>query len=287
MAVFEIVYRCDDGGGPMRPPPADAAAARARLDEGNRTFASLLDPSSAASRGAASCVVPIDLSHIRGTAGAAKQEPFAAVLGCADARVPIELIFNVGPNDLFVVRVAGNSLGPDVLGSLKYAISHLGKSLKIVTVLGHSGCGAVSAAVDVFLNPADYVALATNRAIRSILDQLATVVHASARRLQQTFGEQVTTRPGYRSALIEASVVTNTAFTAYTIQQAIHEEGPPGLQSTYGVYLLDSCRIWSPRIGSDEWSGLAEPPADAQSFAKLGDAIARSGRIIGILNAER
>src|SRR5262245_38571986 len=249
--------------------PGPRRLARARLDEGNRAFASLLDPSAAAARGVVSRVVPIDLSHIRSAPGAYRQDPFAAVLGCADARVPIELVFNVGPNDIFVVRVAGNSLGPDVIGSLKYAISHLGKSLKIVTVLGHSGCGAVSAAVDVFLNPSEYVALATNRAIRSVLDQLATVVHASARKLAQTYGDDIASRPGYRDALIEASIVANAAFTAYTVQQAIHEEGPVGLISVYGVYLLDSCRIWSPKIGSDEWSGLAEPPADVESFARL------------------
>ena len=78
-----------------------------------------------------------------------------AVLGCSDARVPIELIFKEGPNDLFVVRVAGNGLGSEVLGSLKYAVEHLGGSLRIIVVLGHSGCGAVSEAVDAFLEPPD------------------------------------------------------------------------------------------------------------------------------------
>ena len=111
-------------------------------------------------------------------AGAAKQRPFAAVLGCSDARVPIELIFNEGPNDLFVVRVAGNGLGNDVLGSLRYAIDHLRDSLRLVVVLGHSGCGAMSAAVDSFLEPAGYLPLATNHALRSILDRQLIVVQA-------------------------------------------------------------------------------------------------------------
>lgn len=53
-----------------------------------------------------------------------KQRPFAAILGCSDARVPVELIFNEGPDDLFVIRVAGNGLGTEVLGSLKYAVDH-------------------------------------------------------------------------------------------------------------------------------------------------------------------
>ena len=93
----------------------------------------------------ASRVIQVDPRDF-GLAGGAnerpKQSPYAAVLGCSDARVPIELIFNEGPNDLFVIRVAGNGLGSEVLGSLKYAIEHLGGSVKIIAVLGHSGCGA-------------------------------------------------------------------------------------------------------------------------------------------------
>ena len=129
------------------------------------------------------------------------------MLGCSDARVPIELIFNEGPNDLFVVRVAGNGLGGDVLGSLKYAVDHLGGSLKLIVVLGHSGCGAVAAAVDVFLTPANYLSLAADHALRAILDRLLIVVHASATKMQATLGPEVVRRRGYREALIEASVV--------------------------------------------------------------------------------
>jgi carbonic anhydrase len=112
------------------------------------------------------------------------------VLGCSDARVPVELIFNEGPNDLFVVRVAGNGLGDEVLGSLKYAADHLGGSMKLVVVLGHSRCGAVSAAVDVFLDPPSYLALAADHALRAILDRLLIVVHASATKLQAAHGSE-------------------------------------------------------------------------------------------------
>ena len=71
----------------------------------------------------------------------AKQRPFAAILGCSDARVPVELIFNEGPNDLFVIRVAGNGLGTEVLGSLKYAVENLGGSLSL------SWCWVIAAVV--------------------------------------------------------------------------------------------------------------------------------------------
>src|SRR5207244_10757001 len=108
-------------------------------------------------------VDPRDLGLLTGDERLPKQRPFAAVLGCSDARVPIELIFNEGPNDLFIIRVAGNSLGTEVLGSLKFAVDHLSDNLKLIVVLGHSGCGALTTAVDVFLHPADYLSLAANQ----------------------------------------------------------------------------------------------------------------------------
>ncbi|WP_078281366.1 carbonic anhydrase [Mycobacteroides franklinii] len=73
------------------------------------------------------------------------QSPFAAVLSCADSRVPPELIFDCGPGELFVTRVAGNFVTPDGLGTLDYGVAVLGT--KLVMVLGHSNCGAVASAV--------------------------------------------------------------------------------------------------------------------------------------------
>src|SRR5215471_12606681 len=74
------------------------------------------------------------------------QHPFATILGCSDSRVPPELIFDAGLGDLFVVRVAGNTFSPEVAGSLQYAGSHLHTPLFVV--LGHEGCGAVTAALN-------------------------------------------------------------------------------------------------------------------------------------------
>jgi carbonic anhydrase len=76
----------------------------------------------------------------------AGQHPFAVILGCADSRVPPELLFDQGFGDLFVVRVAGNIVDTDVRGSIEYAVDHLGTPL--VLVLGHTRCGAVTAALD-------------------------------------------------------------------------------------------------------------------------------------------
>ncbi|MBT3377763.1 MAG: carbonic anhydrase [Lentisphaerae bacterium] len=74
------------------------------------------------------------------------QNPFAVVLGCADSRVPPEILFDQGIGDLFVIRVAGNVVDDFVLGSVEYAVAHLNTPL--IVVLGHSSCGAVTAAVE-------------------------------------------------------------------------------------------------------------------------------------------
>ncbi len=71
------------------------------------------------------------------------QHPFAIVLACSDSRVPVELIFDQGPGDLFVIRVAGNVVAPSQVGSVEYAAAQLGT--RLVVVLGHSNCGAVDA----------------------------------------------------------------------------------------------------------------------------------------------
>src|SRR5690554_2066441 len=76
---------------------------------------------------------------------AAGQAPFAAILACADSRVAPELVFDQGPGDLFVVRIAGNFVTDYVLASLEYAVASL--NVPLIMVMGHSGCGAVGAAL--------------------------------------------------------------------------------------------------------------------------------------------
>jgi len=73
------------------------------------------------------------------------QQPYATILGCSDSRVPPELVFDAGFGELFVVRVAGNVLGPSILGTLQYAGTRLRTPLFVV--MGHEGCGAVEAAI--------------------------------------------------------------------------------------------------------------------------------------------
>jgi len=81
----------------------------------------------------------------------AGQEPFAIILGCSDARVPAEIVFDQGLGDLFVIRVAGNIVAPSQVGSVEFAAAAFGT--RLVVVLGHSNCGAIHATVDELTRP--------------------------------------------------------------------------------------------------------------------------------------
>jgi carbonic anhydrase len=81
----------------------------------------------------------------------AGQEPFAIILGCSDARVPAEIVFDQGLGDLFVIRVAGNIVAPSQIGSVEFAAAAFGT--RLVVVLGHSNCGAIHATVDELTRP--------------------------------------------------------------------------------------------------------------------------------------
>ena len=83
--------------------------------------------------------------HLLKQKTAEKQEPFAAVLSCADSRVPVEIIFDQTIGHVFVTRVAGNIVTPEIIGSLEYGVAVL--KTRVLMVLGHGSCGAVSAAI--------------------------------------------------------------------------------------------------------------------------------------------
>ena len=83
----------------------------------------------------------------------AGQEPHAVILGCSDSRVPAEIVFDQGLGDLFVIRVAGNIAAPSLVGSVEFAAGKLGT--RLVVVLGHSGCGAITATVEALTRPSE------------------------------------------------------------------------------------------------------------------------------------
>jgi carbonic anhydrase len=105
----------------------------------------------------------------------APQRPFAIVLGCSDSRTPVEILFDQGFGDLFVVRVAGNIVAPSIVGSIEFAASRFGA--RLVLVMGHTQCGAVTATLEALstgLGP-------ESANIRSITDRIGPHVTAFAR----------------------------------------------------------------------------------------------------------
>jgi carbonic anhydrase len=135
-----------------------AVEALQRLREGNRRFASQLFRSSAS-------VTPARLAQLT-----EKQEPFAIMLGCADSRVPAEIVFDQGLGDLFVIRVAGNIVAPSQVGSVEFAAERFGT--RLVVVLGHSECGAILATLEELRRPSEN----QSRNLRSIVDRIRPAV---------------------------------------------------------------------------------------------------------------
>jgi len=153
--------------------------ALARLVEGNRRFAS------------GQAIHP-DQSVERRAALAGGQSPFAVVLTCSDSRVAPELYFDQGLGDLFVLRNAGNILDDHTLGSIEYAVEHL--HVRLIVVVGHEKCGAVSAALGGKPEPGhiqsilDSIAPALGGVNDQPGDKLDTAVRANARRTSELLG---------------------------------------------------------------------------------------------------
>jgi carbonic anhydrase len=130
-----------------------ALEALAQLKAGNRRF--VVNQTS-----------PDSIDHARRAECSAGQEPFAIILGCSDSRVPAELVFDQGFGDLFVIRVAGNIVAPSQVGSVEFAASRFGT--RLVVVLGHSGCGAITATLEEITGRAT----SQSRNLRSIVDRV-------------------------------------------------------------------------------------------------------------------
>jgi carbonic anhydrase len=96
----------------------------------------------------------------------AGQQPFAAILGCSDSRVPVEIVFDQGLGDLFVIRVAGNIVAPSQIGSVEFAAEQF--CTRLVVVLGHSGCGAIEATLEQLQRPTEH----QSRYLHSIVDRV-------------------------------------------------------------------------------------------------------------------
>ena len=121
-----------------------------------------------------------------------KQEPFAAVLSCADSRVPVELVFDQSIGHIFAVRVAGNFITPEIIASLEYGAAVLGT--KVILVMGHANCGAVKATIQGKEVPGQISALFPH--IQPAVDQAGTNLEAATKanaKIQATLLSQAST----------------------------------------------------------------------------------------------
>jgi len=165
-----------------------------------------------------------------------EQKPFAAVVGCSDARAPAELIFGQGYNDIFVVRNAGNVLSDVVMGSIDFTLHALSDSVRVIVVLGHTSCGGVRGAVNAYLHPTKYWSKATSPSLRSIYEKIFVAVREADDTIREVWGPDAPERPEYLEALIETSVSLNAAHTAFTIRQEVENEARSDFDVLYAVY---------------------------------------------------
>ena len=280
--VIEISWRYEraagaDGGGSNGDAavddrlPATSDEARSVLDAGNDGFAGLVDTDEREVHR----VVAISAADLGLAIDGAPppQEPFAAVLGCADARVPVDLVFGQRVNSLFTVRVAGNVLGNECAGSLDYAVEHL-STMRLVVVMGHTRCGAVAAAVDGYLDPTGYLGVAANLPLRSIVDALTPAVRGADVALRAVHGDEVMRHPRYRTVLTDAAVVLHAALTADVTRQTFTAH-LDHIDVAWGVYDLTTRRVGAP--GADGWDrGLRAAPHGVGEFQALARDLASS-----------
>jgi carbonic anhydrase len=284
--MFDLVYRFDPAGRHTCCPPTSPREALERLEGGNKLFSQLLLPPNGDNpiRRVELRFDADDLGLPRADGSPPTQKPFAAVLACSDARVPTEMIFGQAVNDLFVVRVAGNVLGDECLGSLDYALTALGDSLQLVVVLGHSRCGAVTATVDAFLNPSQYLEVAASQPLRAVVNRIFPAVRGAHAALVAVYGRGVEDRPGFRDALLETAVPLNAAMSAATLRDEFAGQLGPDRKLVYGVYDLLTKRI-NIQLDPDERVELRlpEPPSEARGFDHLGLLVAGGAAVRGVL----
>ncbi len=270
---MDVIYRYD----PFAPLTArqipDAKAALDALVQGNDRFKDVVHRMQERTMGGGAgdpIIIPMSpmTSGLPLYPGAMPvQAPFAVVLGCSDARVPTEAVFDQSFNDLFVLRIAGNVLGSECMGSLHYAIRNLKESLKLIVVLGHSKCGAVTAAVDTHLSPDAYVNIACTFPLRSLVDQIQIAVRGASHALEKYVGVAMPNKTMYRSLLVGITAYVNAAVSALELQRELRLYDDNGPQVVFGVYDFESLRVQSSPDTKSELRRLRPAPKTAEELA--------------------
>lgn len=278
METIDYVYRFDPKNPSVKPVPPDAESARQTLENGNRMFSQWMAECQAptVSPGLAKYIVPCNVHEVgmvKKAGGLPTQSPFAVVVGCSDARVPTEMIFGQGFNDLFVIRVAGNVLDNACMGSIDFAVNALSESVKVLVIVGHSGCGAVTGAVDAYLRPLKFWSRNTSPALRTILQKIFVAVREAANGLQEVWGYNASKMSGYREALIETAVCLNAAQSAFDLRQELELAGRWEIEVVYAVFNLHNHQVCMPvdphAPASEKNVHLAYAPTNPKEFGSL------------------
>jgi carbonic anhydrase len=278
MNTIDYIYRFDPKNPSLKPPPPDAEAARKTLEDGNRMFARWMEScrTSTVSKGEPCYVVQcngLEVGMNRTLGQMPKQAPFAVVVGCSDARVPLEMLFGQGFNDLFVIRVAGNVLGDVCMGSIEFALTALSESVKCVVMIGHLGCGAVTGAVDSYLRPLKFWSKSMPPMLRTIIQRIFVAVREADNGLKEAWGPDARDIPGYREALIDVAVCVNAAQAAFDLRQEVERSAKWEIEVLYAVFSLQNQQVSMPvnplaPVGP-EYVNLAYAPTNPKEFNTL------------------
>ena len=281
--MIDYTFRFDPSRRNSDPQPATSEEARQTLIKGNRIFADWMkscrcgghdrDEQFVVACGGLESVLSVNPEEFP------TQKPFAVVVGCSDARVPTEMLFGQGFNDLFVVRNAGNVLSDVVQGSIDFTLNALKDSVRVIVVLGHTNCGAVKGAVDAYLNPARFWSESYSPNLRLIFQRIFVAVRESDNIIREVWGADAPKQPGYQDALVEAAVCLNAAHTAFAIRQQMAGRGTKtDVQVLFGAYDVRTHEVCMPTrpIGAsrDDIVNLALAPDDPGDLAAIARQVA-------------
>lgn len=279
---MDLIYRYDPFQPLVDSTPATVDDALESMRRGNERFVAFLRHMQKATLGQnidkelVIPVSPVSLGLPLWSGGEVTQAPFGLVLGCSDARVPVEHVFDLAFNSLFVIRVAGNVLGTECIASVDYAARNFGNSLKFIAVLGHSSCGAVTAAVDTYLRPNDYSEIACTFALRSLVDRLQIAVRGAANALKLQTDDKIEQHPLFREMLIETAVYLNAAITSFDLRRELRALDSSTLNVFFGAFDLESQLVRGlPKAVEVDLRPpvFRESPQSAEEFVELSAAI--------------
>jgi carbonic anhydrase len=238
MIKVRFVFEYDPASPDFSSQPASPAEAFEHLEKGNRAFGKWIKACRNKEADRTLVVPTIGLGRLVQQEGVPVQSPFAVIVGCSDARMPLEMIFGQGPNELFVIRVAGNVLAVEGVGSVAYALRSF-PQVKLVVVMGHTDCGAVTAATRAYLDPEGW--WDAPAPVRMILGRISHAVMEAANEIEQELGTGASRAPENSQKLLDRAIWINARRGAEDLRKQLHsiELGEDGQHVGFAYGVLD------------------------------------------------